>query len=112
MAKNISSSVSRPTFSGDLAKALDADVASVTGVISIVDPGKAGGWYLRMATIQGTYGVLTVQQDGSWSYALNTAHAAVVALPTGSTLTDAFTVHNKHGKPQTVTITINGVATP
>ena len=110
--RRISSSQSRPVFGGDLAKNIDADVASVSGTLTAVDTGKSGGHYFAIETIEGTYGVLAIQQDGSYVYTLDTADAAVAALEVGSTLTDTFTVHNFYRKPATVTITIDGVVTP
>ena len=40
--------------------------------------------------IVGQYGTLTVFANGSYSYALNNANAAVQALTTGQTLTEGF----------------------
>ena len=45
---------------------------------------------------------------GTWTYTLNSAHAAVQALDAGETLTDTHTFTASDGSTQVVTITING----
>ena len=60
----------------------------------------------------GTYGTLTVAQDGQWHYLLADQQANVQALGAGQTATDAFTIHvdDGHGRvaDQQVVITVNG----
>ena len=60
----------------------------------------------------GQYGQLTMNNDGTYSYALNTGNAAVKALNDGQKLTDTFTytVKDSDGDSSTatLTITING----
>ncbi len=61
----------------------------------------------------GTYGAITLNADGTYSYALDNANSNVVGLMGGQTLTDTFnyTITDKDGDTATttVTITINGV---
>ncbi|MFA7383998.1 MAG: DUF5801 repeats-in-toxin domain-containing protein [Desulfurivibrionaceae bacterium] len=63
-------------------------------------------------TLTGSYGALTLNADGSYSYALNNSNAAVQALNNGQTLNDAFTYTMKDtdgdSGTATLTITING----
>ena len=47
---------------------------------------------------------------GSWSYALNNAHAAVQALGAGASLTDTHTFTASDGSTQVVSIVIAGAA--
>ena len=67
---------------------------------------------MRTASDRRQYGTLTLFANGSYSYALNNANAAVQALTTGQTLTEAFsyTITDNDGdtSPTTLTITING----
>lgn len=60
----------------------------------------------------GAYGTLTLNADGSYSYAVNETNAAVQALNTGGTLTDTFTYTTRDAAGLTdtaqLTITING----
>jgi VCBS repeat-containing protein len=79
-----------------------ADGATVTGL--------AGG---TVGTpLVSTYGTLTLNADGSYSYVLNNANPAVQALSTGQTLTETFTYTLTDGdgdfSQTTLTITING----
>ena len=62
--------------------------------------------------LNGTYGTLTLNANGSYSYVVNDGNAAVQALAPGGTLTDIFTytVRDAAGLTDTaqLTITING----
>ena len=73
-----------------------------------VDDGDA----LAISTTAGMYGTLTVNDDGSWSYALDHANEAVVALNDGDTMEDTMTVtiadDNGGSTDVTVTVTITG----
>ena len=56
----------------------------------------------------GTYGSVTIAADGTYSYALNNANAAVQALGVGETLTETFnyTISDGNGGTSTSTLTI------
>ncbi|MGE0845756.1 MAG: Ig-like domain-containing protein, partial [Flavobacteriaceae bacterium] len=58
--------------------------------------------------IAGLYGALTVNADGSYSYALNNALAAVQELALDETATDSFdyTVSDGHGGTDSATLTV------
>ena len=60
----------------------------------------------------GTYGSVTINSDGSYSYTLNDADADTNALAQGASVTDVFsyTVTDEHGATSTanLTITITG----
>jgi len=58
------------------------------------------------------YGSFTITVDGHWTYALDPANAAVLALTASQTLTDTFTVTTIGGTPQVVTMTIQGADDP
>ncbi|MDT7530621.1 VCBS domain-containing protein [Sphingopyxis sp. SE2] len=64
------------------------------------------------APLVSTYGTLTLNADGSYSYALDNANSAVQGLSAGQTLTETFTytITDSDGDPATttLTITING----
>lgn len=63
-------------------------------------------------TIAGRYGTLTISDDGSYRYAIDTGDTAVVALAAGDTLTETFFYRARNGSNfddiATLTITING----
>ena len=79
-----------------------ADGAAVTALVG----GTVG------APLVSTYGTLTLNADGSYSYALDNANSAVQGLSAGQTLTETFTytITDGDGDPATttLTITING----
>jgi VCBS repeat-containing protein len=63
--------------------------------------------------LAGTYGSLTLQANGSYTYTLNNAHPAVQALAPGQTLTETFRYTMRDGvatntSSSTLTITIAG----
>ncbi|WP_124962391.1 Ig-like domain-containing protein, partial [Sulfurisoma sediminicola] len=85
----------------------DTDVDSVvngeTKTVSAITGGTVGG------ATTGTYGTLTLNADGSYSYAVNNANASVQALRTaGQTLADTFTytVRDAAGATSTATLTV------
>ena len=83
-----------------------ADGASVTAVSFGATAGSVG------AGLAGAYGTLTLNSDGSYSYALDNAAQPVQGLSVGDTLTEVFTytITDGDGDPSTttLTITING----
>ena len=68
---------------------------------------------LVATSLAGTYGHLTLNADGSYSYALDNTNPAVQALAAGATTTDTFTyaVTDDQGATSftTLTITIHGL---
>ncbi|WP_119681277.1 putative Ig domain-containing protein [Indioceanicola profundi] len=96
----------------------DVDEPSNGGALSVsgIQAG-AGGTFAAVGTgtqAAGSYGTLTVNSDGSYSYALDNGNAAVQALAPGQTLTEIFTYRLSDGtagdeQTSTLTITINGV---
>ena len=89
------------------------DTASVRGNVLTNDKtGADTPVTVTTANGSGQYGKLTLNGDGTYSYALNTNNAAVKALNDGQKLTDTFTytVKDSDGDSSTahLTITING----
>ncbi|UTW44003.1 VCBS domain-containing protein [bacterium SCSIO 12844] len=58
--------------------------------------------------MSGTYGDLTIEADGDWSYSADNSQSAIQALGDGDTLTDTITVTSDDGTTQDITITITG----
>ena len=83
-----------------------ADGASVTAVSFGATAGTVGG------TTAGAYGTLTLNANGSYSYALNNGSAAVQGLDGNDTLSEVFTYTLTDGdgdvRSTTLTVTING----
>ncbi|USE36989.1 VCBS domain-containing protein [Endozoicomonas sp. SCSIO W0465] len=80
---------------------------TVSGALSIsdVDSGEA---QFTAGTVNGSYGDLTVDANGNWSYSADNSQPAIQALGNGDTLTDTLTVSSLDGTAHTVTITVNG----
>lgn len=89
---------------------IGADGAAVGGPVTAITGGTLG------SALAGSYGSITLNADGSYSYALDNSNLAVTALQSGQTLTDTFTytITDKDGDASTatVTITINGYTPP
>ncbi|UTV86083.1 VCBS domain-containing protein [Cobetia amphilecti] len=86
----------------DTADTLGADATTVTGVDgSAVTADDA-------AVVEGTYGTLTLNSDGSYSYVLDTTSPAVQSLNNGETEEDTFTyvITDADGDSDTATLTI------
>ncbi|NVK32316.1 MAG: hypothetical protein HWE20_15010, partial [Gammaproteobacteria bacterium] len=64
------------------------------------------------ATVAGTYGTLTINSDGIYSYAINASNASLAALPLGQSVDETFTYRMVDSQGQwsdaTLTFTING----
>ena len=63
---------------------------------------------LRLATVSGAHGSLTIDADGSWTYEVDNDLPAVQSLGVGATLTDTVTVSSVDGTVQSIAITITG----
>lgn len=69
----------------------------------------AGAW--TAGTFTGSYGSLTINSNGVWSYQALNSQASIQALDTGDSLTEVFNVSSTGGN-STVTITIHGTDEP
>ncbi|MFN3748846.1 MAG: beta strand repeat-containing protein [Sphingorhabdus sp.] len=88
------------------ADSLGADGPAVGGAVTAIAGGTLG------VARAGSYGSLTLNADGSYSYTLTNSNPLVQGLDTGETLTDVFTytITDRDGDSTTatLTITING----
>ena len=80
-----------------------------------VDSASSGFTVTTAGVITGSYGTLTLNADGTYSYAIDDSNAAVDALNVGDSLTESFNYtmsDNQAGNPltssSTLEITING----
>lgn len=107
-------------ISGDVSGAVveagngnDGGTPTATGILTSTDVDDApNSFQAVVAATAGDngYGSYTLAADGSWTYTLDNANAAVEALEAGDTLTDTFTVYTIDGTAQQVAVTINGAA--
>ncbi len=87
------------------------DTMTVQGVASGTPSGPLTG---HVATVvAGTYGSVTVADDGSWTYTLDNGNAATQALTQGQHVTDVFTytMHDAAGATASATLTIDVTGT-
>ncbi|MCJ9430065.1 beta strand repeat-containing protein [Kordiimonas marina] len=82
--------------------------SALTGHLTISDVNGAAEESFNGDTLDGTYGSLTIDANGDWSYDLNGSNATVQALQAGDTLGDTLTVHSVDGTAQDIVITIDG----
>ncbi|HEV7368279.1 cadherin-like domain-containing protein, partial [Arenibaculum sp.] len=118
-----------PTAANDAATIAEDAVAPVTGsvrtndgdldhtVLTVTAIRTQGGTVGTVgAGLAGTYGTLTQQADGTYSYAIDNTKPEVQALAVGQTLTDAFvyTISDGNGgtATATLTVTIQGANSP
>lgn len=95
-------------FGGTLTGAVDEDDSgTVTGTATVSDVDSSATF--TADTVAGTYGSLSIDSSGNWSYDLDEANTQVQALTTGGTLSDTLTVQSADGTSQNITITITGV---
>ncbi|PKB14783.1 T1SS-143 domain-containing protein [Novosphingobium kunmingense] len=89
---------------------IGADGAALGGAVTAISFGVTAG--TLGAPLQGTYGSLTIDAQGNYSYALDNGNILVQSLDDGETRTDEFTytITDRDGDTTTakLTITING----
>ena len=92
---------------GTITEDSSASTLTTTGSLSITDT-DSGEASFRAATVSGTYGSLTINTSGSWTYSASNTQSAVQALGSGDTLTETIQVSAQDGTTQDIVITING----
>jgi VCBS repeat-containing protein len=109
LAVNVQAQGSNETssFAGDLNTVMRASDGRVTGTATVVDADLDEDQFVAQ-TVQGQFGVLTVQADGGWLYVLN--DGAVV--PPAATISDRFELATRddagQGVRPVVTVFIKG----
>ncbi|MHA4838946.1 beta strand repeat-containing protein [Sphingopyxis sp. MSC1_008] len=103
-----------PVANDDMAGLTEGGPIAVTFDVDTNDSDGADGFGSRTFTsLTGTYGTITINGDGTQTYALSAAgQIAINALAPGATLTDVFTytLTDKDGDsdPATLTVTLTG----
>ncbi len=80
---------------------------STTGLLTITDD-DIGESSFQAATITGTYGSLTLDTAGNWTYTADNTQTALQQLDAGESLTDTLVVLAFDGTAHNVVITIDG----
>ena len=78
-------------------------VLTASGILTITDVDSPATFVA--ATVVGTYGSLSINAAGNWTYTANSAHNEFVG---GTTYSDTFTVSSADGTTSTVTVNILG----
>ena len=94
--------------SGNVGLGVNEDSARTSGVIALNDPDADDNPSLAGVTGVGTFGYITVANDGSYVYFLTSA--AIEALGAGQTATDTVTLVASDGSSHDVTVTFTGAA--
>ncbi|MEM7471862.1 MAG: VCBS domain-containing protein [Pseudomonadota bacterium] len=63
---------------------------ATSGTLTVSDPNPGEANFVAQSGTAGSYGTFDLATDGNWSYAADNSQAAIQALNTGDTLTDAF----------------------
>lgn len=100
------------TSGNDRGTAIEDAMTVVTGQLAAVDVDHDATLTWSVVNGTGSYGKLTIDQNGKWTYTLD--NAAAQALDGGAHPTETFTVRvtDEHGAidEQAVTVTVNGTA--
>ena len=108
MTLSIAATVDAAVIGGNNQGAVTEDQQLTTsGSLSITDA-DAGEAAFVSETSAGTYGSLTINSTGDWSYSVNNSQNAVQSLGQGDSLTDTVTIRSVDGTEHDITITING----
>ena len=111
---SISGSNDGPIVQADVAAVSEDGIVTATGNVLTNDRDIDSGAVLSIAnagTYQGTYGSLTLQVNGSYSYSLNNSSSAVQSLAAGQQVQDSFQYTATDGQASTASqlvITITG----
>jgi VCBS repeat-containing protein len=102
-----------PVIGGVASGAVSEDVGLVGGNITTaaaltVADADAGQSSFVVNTIAGSYGNLSIDATGNWSYTADNSQLAIQQLDVTESVTDTFNVSTADGTIQLVTITING----
>lgn len=89
---------------------------SVSGVLDVTDVDATDNpVFTAQSGTAGTYGTFAIDAQGHWTYTLDNARAATLALPDGTRQTETFqvqvTTHSGEQVTQTVTVTVVGTDT-
>ncbi len=98
--------VNTATVTEDVDPDLDT-LLEANDALTISDP-DVGESSFQPATIVGTYGSLTIDAAGNWSYAADNTQLSIQQIDAGESVTDVLTVSTADGTTHDITITIDG----
>ncbi|MDK9716592.1 MAG: VCBS domain-containing protein [Trichlorobacter sp.] len=71
-----------------------------------------GEGHFQAQLLTGTYGVLEIKEDGTWTYTADARQPAIVSLPADGHLPEQFTVRTADGTTHTIDLQIKGANAP
>ncbi len=83
------------------------DLLEAANALTISDPDVDESVF-QAATIVGTYGSLTIDTAGNWSYAADNTQLSIQQIDAGESVSDVITVSTADGTTHDITITIDG----
>lgn len=87
----------------------DSPHTTARGKLVVIDPDHGQDAVQAIGSLNGTYGVFSINDAGHWTFELDNSRTATQALAEGEKATDSFVVYSRDGTAsQTVTITIWG----
>ncbi|MCL1069006.1 VCBS domain-containing protein, partial [Shewanella olleyana] len=88
-------------------KDVHAGQLRVDGALTVTDVDNGQNQF-QAETIQGQFGILSINNLGHWVYTADNSQNSIQGLKTGDSVTDTVLVHSADGTSQKVTVTING----
>ncbi|MGI9280292.1 MAG: retention module-containing protein, partial [Endozoicomonas sp.] len=85
----------------------DAATLTTSGALTVADSDSDESSFLA-ETVNGSYGTLTIDEEGNWAYSADNTQAAIQTLGDGDSLTETLQVQSAEGTTQNIIITING----
>ena len=85
-----------------------APVLAVSGDLNVMDT-DSGEAAFTAETISGSYGQLTINSAGNWSYQADNTRSEIQSLGNGDTATESFSVRTLDGTTHNITISLSGV---
>ncbi|WP_409438293.1 VCBS domain-containing protein, partial [Shewanella sp. SP2S2-4] len=92
----------------DIGRVVEDQTLSASGQLQICDTDDGQAHFIAQTATAGSYGSLTLGEDGHWQYQLDNSKPEVQALKSTDTATDSFTVHSADGSSHSITVTIQG----
>jgi VCBS repeat-containing protein len=97
------------TFGGaDSGTVKEDETQTASGTLTVDDKDTGEASFQAATDLAGSYGKLSIDAGGNWTYTLNNDHADVQALNEGQSLTDSITVKSFDGTEKAIGVTIQG----
>ncbi|WP_158971110.1 chondroitinase-B domain-containing protein [Paraglaciecola sp. L3A3] len=96
-------------FSGSSSGSISAGGTDMSGTLTVTDPDDGENAVIAQSAYATTYGNFSLNASGLWTYTVDSANSAIIALGSGDSVLDTTTVKSVDGTSHNISITINGV---